>query len=77
MSLPKNSSSIINQIEIAALIVFGKNSKIEKGEILEKDGNEILKREPSFIKMPPTKVYVNCYYYDSKEKVIKLIDDLF
>ena len=77
MSLPKNSSSIINQIEIAALIVFGKNSKIEKGEILEKDGNEILKREPSFIKMPPTKVYVNCYYYDNKEKVIKLIDDLF
>ncbi len=77
MSLPKNSSSIINQIEIAALIVFGKNSKIEKGEVLEKDGNEILKREPSFIKMPPTKVYVNCYYYDSKEKVIKLIDDLF
>jgi GxxExxY protein len=76
MSLPKNSSSIINQIEIAALIVFGKNSKIEKGEVLKKEGNEILKREPSFLKMPSTKVYVNCYYYDKSEKVIKLIDGL-
>ena len=77
MSLPKNSSSIVNQIEIAALIVFIKNSDLEKGEVLEKDGNKIIKRKPSVIRMPPTKLYINCYYYDVVDKTIKIIEGLF
>ncbi len=77
MSLPKNSSSIINQIQIASLVVFTKASVLDKGEALEKDGNKIIKRKPSKILMPETKLYVNCYFYDTKDKTIKIIEDLF
>tara|TARA_Y100001970_G_C14197917_1_gene839273 strand:- start:161 stop:727 length:567 start_codon:yes stop_codon:yes gene_type:complete len=77
MSLPKNNSALVNQIQIAALLVFVKNSEIQKGEIIEKDGNKIIKREPSKIIIPKTRFYINCYYYDHKNKTIKLIENLF
>jgi len=77
MSLPKNNSSLVNQIEIAALLVFVKNSEIEKGEILKKDGNKIIEREPSKILQPKTKLYLNCYTYDREKKTIKIINNLF
>ena len=76
MSLPKNNSSLINKIEIAALIVFSRGSRIEKGEAIEKEGNKIIKRKPSKIFLPDTKVYINCYYYDKNEKTIKLIPEI-
>ena len=75
MSLPKNNSSLVNKIEVAALLVFIKDSKIIGGEPIEKDGNKILKREPTYPGMPETKVYIKSYYYDSSDKTIKLIDD--
>ena len=75
MSLPKNNSSLVNNIEVAALLVFIKDSKIIGGEPIEKDGNTILKRKPAYPGMPETKVYIKSYYYDSSDKTIKLIDD--
>ena len=77
MSLPKNSSSIINQIEIATLIVFTKASVEEKGEPIEKDGNKVITRHPSKLLFPKLKLYINCYYYDKKEKTIKIIENIF
>ena len=77
MSLPKNDSSLINKIQIAALIVFRKGSHVTPGEIIEKEGRKTILQAPSDIKMPKYKFYINCYYYDEKEKVIKLIDNLF
>ena len=77
MSLPKNSSSIINQIEIATLIVFTKTSVEEKGEPIEKDGNKVITRHPSKLLFPKLKLYINCYYYDKKEKTIKIIENIF
>ena len=77
MSLPKNNSSLVNKIQIAALLIFIKNSEIKKGEIIEKVGNKVIKREPSEIVMPKTKLYMNCYFYDEKTKTVKLIEGLF
>ncbi len=76
MSLPKNSSSIINQIEIAVLVTFQKNSELIKGEVLEKEGNKIISRGPSSIDKPTSKVLINCFYYDKKEKKIEAIDGI-
>tara|TARA_B100000686_G_scaffold211214_1_gene218065 strand:+ start:8672 stop:9436 length:765 start_codon:yes stop_codon:yes gene_type:complete len=76
MSLPKNSSSIINEIEIAVLVIFQKNSELIKGEVLEKEGNKIISRGPSSIDKPTSKVLISCFYYDKKEKKIEAIDGI-
>ena len=68
MSLPKNNSSLVNNIEVAALVVFIKNSELEKGEVLKKTGNKIIERKPSNLLLPEVKLYINCYYYDKNEK---------
>ena len=77
MSLPKNSSSIINQIEIATLIVFTRASDLIKGEAIEKKGNKILSKHPDKLSFPKLKLYIKCYYYDKKEKTIKIIENIF
>ena len=78
MSCPKNSSSMINQIEIAALVVFTKSSKIEKGEVIEEDSDgSTITREPSSPLMPKLNLYVSCYFYDKKTRTVKPILDLF
>ena len=74
MSLPKNSSSIINQIEIAVLITFPKSSVLIKGEPIEKEGKTIITRKPSNIGKPKSPIYINCYFYNKEEKKIELID---
>ena len=77
MSLPKNSSSIINKIEIAALIFFTKSSEKMKGEAIEKEGNKILSKHPDKLSVPKTKLFISCYYYDKKAKTIKEIENIF
>ena len=76
MSLPRNSSSAVNTIEIAVLIVFSKNSDIKKGKEIEKKGKKIVTREPSIPSMPDLDLYISCYYYDSKTKTIKPIEGI-
>ena len=77
MSLPKNNSSIINQIEIAALVDFRRNSVLEKGEAIEKKGNRIISKYPSKVGKPINSLYINCFFYDKKKKTIELIENLF
>jgi len=78
MSCPKNSSSMVNQVEIAVLIVFTKNSKLKKGEISERYSNQtVLTKEPSIPYMPDLNLYINSYYYDKELKTVKPIVGLF
>ena len=78
MSCPKNSSSLVNQIEIGALIVFTKSSKLKKGDVIEKDSEgSTLTREPTSPLMPNLNLYISCYFYDKKTKIVKPIMDLF
>ena len=76
MSLPKNNSSMINQIEIAVLVTFQKNSELVKGDILEKEGNKIISRGPSTIDKPTSRVLINSFYYNENEKKIDLIENI-
>ena len=76
MSLPHNSSSIINQIEIAVLVAFPKSSHLKKGEPTEKEGNKVISREPNKIEKPLNDLYIKCFTYNKDEKKIEELEAL-
>lgn len=87
MNLPKNSSPLINKIEIAVLVMFRQNSDLIS-EVLEKEGNKILTRAPSKPIKPGIekqfwtdfgqegKVFIKCFTYDQVNKQLQLIEDI-